>query len=507
MRTWSILLIVSLVLLLLLEGAAWLLVGSAPLDVRYQCAANAPEEHFTIFSYGGSTVYGTPVPEYGFMAQIDAATGQAAPDRYTVCNMGEGGRDSTGELLDIEKTIHYQPDLIIVLSGHNEFLQPVFDSTMARRWRGRIASLATIRLFNKLTAKIARRLNGPAVQQAMPAILVAHDRSGTDFKARLDRYKNNVESMVLAAQKAGIPLVFGTSPSNLDEWAPVFKKIPIGEGGVRNEQSVTQILDLVEAHQFDAARTRFDAIKWEPEEADAPIVKYLEAQFLAKHTLDQQKVRREAFLAVRDADPIPWRALTRFNDEIRTAVKGKTGVTLVDVEELLGNSADDGLPGFDLITDNCHPTPVANYLIARALLDAAVPHTGESFPWSEEDANRYMTSLPKDLRLEYLLRNGVYVMKVPFFNYTASRRYLEEARTDWPSDWRSWGNLASIELMVGDPAQGREMLHRALSLQPDQKLYTGHQHTPYLRDAMKAQGLSFEMILSDEPAAEQKKGV
>jgi len=507
MRTWSILLVVSLFLLLLIEGIAWLLVGSAPLDVRYQCAANAPADHFRIFSYGGSTVYGTPVPEYGFMAQIDAATRTVAPEKYTVCNMGEGGRDSTGVMLDIEKTIQYHPDLIIVLSGHNEFLQPVFDSTFARRWRERTARLATIRLFNKLMEKIAWRLNRPAVQQSMPETLLVHDRNGTDFHARLARYKSNVESMVLAAQDAGIPMLFGTLASNLDEWAPVFKKIPVGEGGVRNEQSVTRMLDLIEAHQFDAARTIFDGIPWEPAEAQAPIVKYLEAQFLPKQSKDQQSSRREAFLAVRDADPIPWRALTLFNQDMRNAVEGKVDVTLVDVEELLGNAADDGAPGFDLITDNCHPAPIANTLIARALLNAAAAYTGKSLPWSEQDASSYLSSLPSELRLEYLLRNGVYVMKVPFFNYPASRRYLEEARTNWPSDWRSWANLASIELLVGDPAQGKALLRHALSLQPDQQLYMSHQHTPYLKDAMQARGLRFEVILAEKPEDEHPNGV
>lgn len=499
MRTSSILLGVTLALLLLIEGAAWLLVGSVPLDVRYQCAANAPEDHFTIFSYGGSTVYGTPVPEWGFMAQIDAATQQHAPDKYTVCNMGEGGRDSTGVLLDIEKTLPYKPDLIIVLSGHNEFLQPVFDSTVARRLRERISRLAAIRLFNKLMEKIAWRLNRPAVQQAMPETLVATDRNGADFQARVARYESNVESMVQSAEDAGVPMVFGTLTNNLDQWAPVFKKIPIGSGGVRDEQGVTQVLDLIETGNFDSARSVFDNIRWMPEERQAAIFRYLEAQFMPIETKDQQSAKRKAFLAVRDADPFPWRVLTRFNEHVRKTVQGKPGLTLVDVEELLSESAGDGLPGYDLITDNCHPTPKANYVIARGLLDAVEPVSGDALPWTESDARNYMADQPAELKLEYLLRNGIYVMKVPFFNYGASRRYFEEARSKWPVDWRSWSNLASIELLVGDPLQGKRLLRHALALQPDQQLYLSHQHSPYLKDALEAQGLSFEMILAEAP--------
>ncbi len=499
MRTWSILFAVSLLLLMLIEGVVRLLIGAAPLDARYQCAANAPKEQFAIFSYGGSTVYGTPVPEYGFMAQIDAAVKMTAPEKYTVCNMGEGGRDSTGVLLDFEKTLHYKPDLIIVMSGHNEFLQPVFDSTVARRWRERITRLATIRLFNKFMEKTAGRLTHPAVQQTMPATLVATDRNGADFQARVARYESNVESMVQAAEDAGLPMVFGTLTNNLDQWAPVFKKIPVGSGGVRDEQGVTQVLDLIETGNFDTARSDFDSIRWAPEETQAAIFKYLEAQFMPTETKDQQTAKRKAFLVVRDADPMPWRVLTRFNEHVRKTVQGRHGLTLVDVEELLGEAAGDGLPGYDLTTDNCHPTPKANYVIARGLLDAVEPVSGNALPWTESDASNYMAGQPAVLGLEYLLRNGIYVMKVPFFNYGASRRYLEEARSKWPADWRSWANLSSIELLVGDPQRGKSLLRHALTLQPDQQLYLGHQHAPYLKDALEAQGLSFEMILAEAP--------
>lgn len=508
MRTWSILLAVSLFLLILIEGVAWLLMGAVPLDTRYQCAARAPAEHFTIFSYGGSTVYGTPVPEYGFMAQLDAAVNRAAPGKYSVCNMGEGGRDSTGVLLDIEKTLQYKPDLIIVLSGHNEFLQPVFDSTVVRRWRERITRLSTIRLFNKLIEKIAWRLNRPAVQQALPETLEATDRNGADFQARVARYESNVEGMVQAAEDAGIPMVFGTLTNNLDQWAPVFKKIPVGSGGVHDEQAVSRVLELVDAGDFNSARRVFDGIRWTPEESQAAIFKYLEAQFTPNETEDQQTTRRKAFLAVRDADPIPWRVLTRFNDHVRKTAQGKKGLTLVDVEELLGEAAGDGVPGYDLVADNCHPTPRANYFIARGLLDAVEPLSGAKLRWTEIDSSNYISSLTPELGLEYLLRNGIYVMKVPFFNYAASQRYLQEARRKWPADWRSWANLASIELLVGDVQLGKNLLRKALSLQPDRQLYLSHQHSPYLKEALAAQGLSFEMILEEapigEPTVEQK---
>ena len=208
----------------------------------------------------------------------------------------------------------------------------------------------------------------------------------------------------------------------------------------------------------------------------------------------------------REPNPIPWRVLSRFNTHVRNAVADNANARLVDIEQVLGDAAGDGAPGYDLITDNCHPTPGGNYLIARSLLDAVEAVHDKSIPWSRQDADEYISTLPSELRLEYLLRNGVYVMKVPFFDYDASRRYLEEARANWPADWRSWGNLASIELLVGDPERGKDLLRQALALQPDQQLYLGHQHTPYLKDALLTKGLTMEDVLQTEITGREPDG-
>ncbi len=506
MRTGLVLIGITILLIFAIEGAAWLKVGSAPLDIRYECAANAPADRYIIFSYGESTVYGTPVPEYGFMAQIDSATKKSDATQYTVCNMGEGGRDSNGVLLDVERTLQYKPDLIIVFSGHNDFLQPEFEATSMRRWRERIAGFATIRAVNKLTEKINRRLSKPVIQQALPQTLVAVDRNGQDYQLRIGRYESNMEHIIEAAEDADVPLLFGTLTSNLDQWAPVYRKIPIGSGGVRDEQRTAAILNFLHSGQVTEAKSLFDGASWSSEEKAAPVVKYMEAHFLPADTQAERLAREKAFKAARDADPIPWRVLSRFNTHVRKAVATSSNARLVDIEQILGDAAGDGAPGYDLTTDNCHPTPASNYLIARSLLDAIEIVHVKSIPWSKQDAEAYISSLPTELRLEYLLRNGVYVMKVPFFDYDASRRYLEEARLNWPNDWRSWGNLASIELLVGDPEKGKDLLRHALVLQPDQQLYLGHQHTPYLKDALLTRGLTMEDVLQTAAADRDADG-
>ena len=78
---------------------------------------------YRIFLFGGSTVEGVHVPEYGFAQQLEFWLRQLQPDKpLEIYNFGRAGRDSGYVRSKVETTIGHDPDLLIVLTGHNEFL-------------------------------------------------------------------------------------------------------------------------------------------------------------------------------------------------------------------------------------------------------------------------------------------------------------------------------------------------------------------------------------------------
>jgi len=92
-------------------------------------------------------------------------------------------------------------------------------------------------------------------------------------------------------------------------------------------------------------------------------------------------------------------------------------------------------------------------------------------------------------QVRWLLSNAIYAMKTPFFNYEASRRYLEQARALVPNDWRVYANLASLDLLTGDRTAGKRALHRARALRGAPLDPEDRSVTPYLKEALAQAGI------------------
>ena len=76
-----------------------------------------------IFVYGGSTAEGQPTPEYGFVAQLEFWLRKTHPNKtLEIYNFAGAGRTSAYARRKVAESISLEPDLLIVLSGHNEFL-------------------------------------------------------------------------------------------------------------------------------------------------------------------------------------------------------------------------------------------------------------------------------------------------------------------------------------------------------------------------------------------------
>jgi tetratricopeptide (TPR) repeat protein len=200
---------------------------------------------------------------------------------------------------------------------------------------------------------------------------------------------------------------------------------------------------------------------------------------------------RAAFEAARDADPLPWRVLTPFNEQLRQLARDGDA-RLADVDEAFGREARAGLVGFALVADNCHPTPLGNALLARELLRAMAEaklgiESLDGLPPLAEQAEQFMREADRarpDAELAYLKANAVYAMKWPFHNFEASRDYLERARLLVPDDWAVWANLATLSLFEGRIEEGGAQMERAAALHGAPLDPRDRRDTPYLREAL-----------------------
>lgn len=232
-----------------------------------------------------------------------------------------------------------------------------------------------------------------------------------------------------------------------------------------------------------------EGLGWTERFGNDAMVSWLRGRALRE--LGRTNGARAALRAAIELDPFPLRALGAFNDAVR-AQDGE-GVRVADVEKRLASYAPDGLVGFDLICDNCHPTPLGAALAAREVartmasegwLLAPDTRLGSARSWLERH-ERQLGGSKRRRRVRWLLSNGVYAMKTPFFHFPVARGYLERARDLDPRSWQAWANLATLSLLEGDLAGGRRELQRATALKGSPLDPADRGRVPYLAEALR----------------------
>ncbi len=437
-----------------------------------------------VFAFGGSTVFGLPVPEVGFVAQMQYWLRRLYPDRnIQVYNFGSPGMDTAYALRQLTRRLDDQPDLVIVITGHNEFFGPHAGRIDRLRETLRVR-FATMRILQLGADRITRSKK----RNVMPCLVAPWDRESASFKSRMATFEEEMNLIVRRTSQRGVKLILGTLPSNMADWPPVYKGLS-GRDKHYSER-VSAIQELLAEGRYQEAS---DAVKvgFSLYGEDA-MLHFLQGRILA--AMGDYPEAQESFVKARDLDPVPYRATSQINSIIRKAASRVPGVYLVDLEKEYQQHAANGLIGFDLIVDNCHSTPLGESVTAQALIQkmteiGLLPPSGEA-----QDACCPVRSFLADagylapksaVRFRGLLNDAKYVMKTPFLDFEASRMYLLEAMMVDENSWEVWANLATLSYFAGDNAAGATELRRAMELHRTPLDIDDRGATPYLKEALE----------------------
>ena len=464
-------------LVVALEGGARLLGIGAPerLDLPPK-----RDGAFRILALGGSTVLGVPDGTVGFVTQLAQGLPSLARGRpVEVSNLGRSGAPSSAVRELFAATGDAEVDLAIVLIGHNEFIAP-------RATRGVRGALQQLRDASQLLRGLTRRSESVvAVRYGEPIPEV-----GPALRREVaEAFAKNLAAIVEDARRRGVPLYLCTAPANLADWPPARRHVTRESTHPDMQREWASLEALADAG--DHAAVVDAAGLWIDARGEDAAVRYQLA--VALRALSRDDEARESFALALENDPVPRRALGTFNDAVR-AYAGTPGVRVVDLAERFAAYAESGLIGFELVCDNCHPTPLGNALIAleiaRAmaedgLLLASDVALGTPEAWLEAAKRREGGAAQQQRsQVRWLLSNAIYAMKTPFYNFEASRMYLERARTLAPDDWRVHANLGTLSLLEGDAAAGRQALYRATTLKGGPLDPEDRGPTPYLKEAL-----------------------
>ena len=81
-------------------------------------------------------------------------------------------------------------------------------------------------------------------------------------------------------------------------------------------------------------------------------------------------------------------------------------------------------------------------------------------------------------------------MKGPFYNFKASKMYLDKALAMDSSNWVIWVNLATLAFLENRIEEGRQQLRKAIELRGAPIEQNDRRNAPYLKEALEQSGIS-----------------
>jgi tetratricopeptide (TPR) repeat protein len=348
--------------------------------------AHKPEAGFRLFTLGGSSAYGFPWDaRIAFTAVLGQALQAAMPERpVEAINVAAMSYGSHRLRILAEELLDYEPDLLVIYTGHNEFVERRFyrdhleRSPELDRFRRLLYRWRLYSVLMRVKESGTRDAREPAVQDpdlpgGSPGGLLGLDvvreysvDVSDDERQEVRRhFEGNLTAIVEMANARGVAVLLCTVPSNLSGWRPNQSLF----GNDVDSAARARVLELL-----DSARPKIEAGEIvqaveQLERARSLAPKYAEIHFeLGKAYAASGRADDawEAFVLARDLDAQPARAVTDINNAVRKLGHGED-VLLVDVEDTFRAASPDGLLGFNLFEDYVHPKPEAHRLIALEL--------------------------------------------------------------------------------------------------------------------------------------------
>ena len=357
-------------------------------------------ETLRVFCMGGSTTYGHPYWDPtsfpGWMREILPSLDPSK--RWEVINAGGISYASYRVTALMEELSQYEPDLFVIYSVHNEFLerrtyQSMFEKskvnlqvsawlTSTRIWAlfdriihmsrkaNRFASVYDRKNIAMLPAEVDEVLNhtiGP----------VDYHRDAEWRASVLKHYESNLRRMIMIAKRSNAKIVFITPASNEKDCSP-FKSehspnlTPEDRQKLRDLEGSSSSVVGEQTDAKDRVATWQAAIRIDPTFAE-----YHYRIGRAYFDLQRYEEAQKAFSQSLQDDVCPLRAVSEIRDAIER-VASQTHVPFVDFNKLLRAQCNiehgHSILGEEYFLDHVHPTIDVNRRLALRTIEELQLH-------------------------------------------------------------------------------------------------------------------------------------
>ena len=438
---------------------------------------------FRIFTLGGSTTYGRPYADrtsfsgwLRFLLESDRQRERS----YEVINAGGISYASYRVVLLLEELLGYEPDLFVIYTGHNEFLEARTygnftdnESSIISTVQNALRKLETYRLLDAVFRKVRSGSNDPAGTTYAPATMLEPEvntllnrSAGLDLYHRDSTFSSgvfvhfdyNIRKIISLCEQAGVPVLFLEPVDNLRDFSP-FKSEEDSRLDAAGRQKLAGLIEegrkLLDRGDNSLAVDRFRrAVATDSLYAEGHY--YLGASLLASG--DTAGAAR-CFLSARELDVCPLRARQPIHDILRKHTAAKRRADLLDLPRLFGSNSPGGITGGETLIDHIHPFPQGHLWIAREILDWMREEgmVRQDYTLSDKEAddiyNREMSVLPD----EYFRDGLINLAKVLMW-----ARKFSEAITVLESRWDMLQEVPQGQYLMGAALEQTGRSNRAL---------------------------------------------
>ena len=345
---------------------------------------------FRIFCLGGSTVQGRPyAPKTSFTSWLELSLNAVATDRHwETVNCGGISYASYRLVPILKECLAYEPDLFILCTGHNEFLEersyahlkyaPEFAVTSYR-------SLARFRVFSLLreTKQSAQNWFAGSAAPHKPQMKTEVDplldyegglkafKRDEPWRAQvIEHFEANLRRMTGLCRSAGVPLLLVTPPSNLRD-CPPFKSVHRSGLTEQERKNFASLVEEARTHYRDDLQRSIRLLQ-QAVEIDAQHAALFYELGQCYDALGLYDQARSAFLQSRELDICPLRILAPMERAIEK-VGRDWDVPVIDAHQLLQRETAHGILGDSWLVDHIHPSPERGHqAIAWALIEEMI---------------------------------------------------------------------------------------------------------------------------------------
>jgi len=334
---------------------------------------------FRIFCLGASTTVGYP---YWY----NAAFSSFLRDRFhavfpekkiEVVNFGMTATNSYTVNDMARDLISYQPDLLIVYDGHNEFYGALGiasnESLGGMRWLTtlylRMIHYRTFAALKDFYGFVRRSMNNEHVVEGTGTLMERLSKgqyvpyeSGT-YKRGLEIFRENLKDLAALCAEHKIPVIVSSQVSNLRHQAPFVSD----DGRIQSPDEKTRFDRLLRRGREYLIAGRVNTALEFLRAALAIDSLHAEAHYRVGECLDRLRRIPEArteFMRARDLDQLRFRTSTDFNLAVKEeAARGK--MIFADIEGVFAAASPDSIIGKEIMFEHLHPRSRGHFLMAK----------------------------------------------------------------------------------------------------------------------------------------------